>query len=107
MKSNMTEVTNNNGCYILRVEHLVHDFAKWKKAFDNDPAHRKKSGVVRYRILLRVDNPNYVMIDLEFERLVDLEKFHTILQKLWSNVDGKIIEGPGSHSARLIEYKDL
>jgi hypothetical protein len=50
--------------FILKIEHPVPDYAGWKKAFDDDPAGRKKSGVRRYRILRPVDNPNYVMIDL-------------------------------------------
>jgi hypothetical protein len=104
------ELANNkiNERYILRVEHLVHDFANWKKVFDSDPGHRQKSGVIRYRISHLVDNPNYVMIDLEFESLISLEKFHNVLRKLWTNADGKIIEGgPESRSAKLVECKDL
>jgi hypothetical protein len=30
--------------YILRLEHPVPDFDRWKKAFDGDAAGREKSG---------------------------------------------------------------
>jgi hypothetical protein len=39
----------------------------WKAAFDSDPVGREKSGVRRYRVLRPVDDPNYVMIELEFD----------------------------------------
>lgn len=52
---------------ILRIEHQVPDFAGWKQAFDSDPAGRERSGVRRYAILRAVDDPNYVLIDLEFD----------------------------------------
>ena len=52
---------------ILRIEHAVSDYGTWKAAFDSDPAGRAQSGVRRYRIMRPVDDPHYVMIDLEFE----------------------------------------
>src|SRR6266540_462043 len=51
---------------ILRIEHPVAEYHTWKEAFDRDPVGREKSGVRRYRILRPIDDPNYVMIDLEF-----------------------------------------
>jgi len=44
---------------IVRIEHAVPDFAKWKQAFDRDPADRKGSGVRRYQISRPVNEPNY------------------------------------------------
>ncbi len=46
---------------IVRIEHTVQDFEKWKQMFDTDPADRKGSGVRRYQILRAQDEPNYVM----------------------------------------------
>jgi hypothetical protein len=37
-----------------------------EKAFDNDPIDRKKSGVKRYSFYRPADDPNYVIIDLDF-----------------------------------------
>ena len=55
--------------FILHIEHKVPNFDGWKKAFESDPINRKKSGVRRYNILRPMDDPNYVIIDLEFESL--------------------------------------
>ena len=52
---------------ILRIEHPVPDFDAWKQAFDSDPLDRKRSGVRRYRILRSLDDPNYAIVDLEFD----------------------------------------
>ena len=52
---------------VLHIEHPVPDYEAWKQAFDADPSGREKSGVRRYRILRAMDDPNYVMIDLEFD----------------------------------------
>jgi hypothetical protein len=52
---------------IVRIEHAVPSFEKWKQAFDSDPADRKGSSVRRYQILRLQDDPNYVLIDLEFD----------------------------------------
>ena len=53
--------------YILRIEHPLPNYDAWKAAFDSDPIGRERSGVRRYRILRATDDPNYVMIDLEFD----------------------------------------
>ncbi len=52
---------------MLRIEHPAPDCERWKQAFDRDPVGRKQLGVRRYQILRPVDDPNYVMIDLEFD----------------------------------------
>lgn len=49
---------------ILQIEHPVPSFEEWKRAFDSDPVDRQRSGVRRYRILRPVDDPNFVVIDL-------------------------------------------
>src|SRR5207245_1771311 len=69
---------------ILRIEHAVPDFSGWKRAFDSDPADRKGSGVRRYRVLRSVDDPNYVMIDLEFDTLEDAEGLLTKMSRVAS-----------------------
>jgi len=99
--------TKGNELYVLRIEHLTNDFNTWKKAFDSDPALRKKNGVVNYRISQLTNNPNYVMIDLGFESLIMLEQFHGLLQKLWGTVNVKLIEGVKSFTAKIIEYKEV
>ena len=53
--------------YILQIEHPVPSYEGWKKAFESDPVGRQKMGFRRYQILRPTDNPNHVMIALEFD----------------------------------------
>jgi hypothetical protein len=92
---------------ILQIEHQVPNFEGWKKAFENDPVNRKKAGVLRYKILQPTDNPNYVVIDLEFDHLKDAEDMYAALKNLWKKVDGKIILEPKIRILNLIESKDI
>jgi ribosomal protein L35AE/L33A len=85
---------------ILQIEHPVPNFEAWKKAFDNDPVGRKQGGVRRYKISRRVDNPNFVIIDLEFDKLSEAETFLNSLRNLWNRVEGKVMNNP---QARIIE----
>lgn len=86
--------------YILRIEHPVHDFDGWKRAFDSDPVGREKSGVRRYRILRPVDDAHYVMIDLEFDTRTQAEALLAAMRVVWGRVEGKIVLNP---QARIVE----
>jgi hypothetical protein len=92
---------------VLQIEHKVPNFEGWKKAFENDPVDRKKAGVRRYNIFRRDDDPNYIVIDLEFDHLKEAEDMYTALQNLWKKVDGKIILEPKIRILNLIESKEI
>jgi hypothetical protein len=89
---------------ILRIEHAVADFETWKRAFDSDPVGREQGGVRRYRILRQVDEPNYVMIDLEFERLGEAENFLAALRDLWGRVD--VMRNPKARIVEMVESRE-
>ena len=89
--------------HILQIEHPVPNYEGWKKAFDSDPVNRKQSGVRRYKISRKIDDPNYVMVDLEFDNLNDAEACHEKLRNLWSRVEGSVMNNPQS---RIIEVID-
>ena len=91
---------------VLQIEHLVPDFNGWKKAFDSDPVNRKQSGVKRYRIFRQVDNPNYVILELEFDNLVEAEALLAALQKLWNLVEGKVMMSPQARIVETVESKE-
>lgn len=74
---------------ILRIEHPVPDFAGWKRTFDSDPAGRQQSGVRRYHILRSLDDPNYVLIDLEFDTANEAEALLAAMRGLWSRVGAR------------------
>jgi hypothetical protein len=70
---------------ILQFEHAIKDFAMWKAAFDRDPINRRGLGVRRHRVLRPLDDPNYVVGELEFETSADAEACRDALRKLWNS----------------------
>ena len=90
--------------YILRIEHSVPDYDAWKEAFDSDPIGRERSGVRRYRILRPTDDPNYVMIDLEFDSASEAEAVHAALRELWGRVD--VVRSPQARIVEALESKE-
>jgi ribose 5-phosphate isomerase len=91
---------------VLQIEHKVQNFDGWKKAFDSDPVNRKKSGVRRYRIFRLVNDPDYVIIDLEFDSLNDAETALTALRNLWGQVEGKVMFNPQTRMLDIVETKE-
>ena len=89
--------------YMLRNEHPVANFDGWKQAFDSDPVGREKSGVRRYQILRPIDNPNYVMIDLEFDTVSQAEALLAAMRVVWSRVEGAIMTNPKAQIAEAVE----
>ena len=75
----------------------------WKKAFDNDPINRKKMGVKRYQVYRQEDDPDYVVIDLYFDSMENLQKATlAALQNLWKKVDGTMIINA---KTRILRYQ--
>jgi hypothetical protein len=91
--------------HILRVEHAVSDFDAWKNVFDSDPVGRKQQGVRRYRILRQVDDPGYVLIDLEFDSADEAEAFAAALREIWGRV--VVMRNPQARVAEVVESKEL
>jgi len=85
---------------ILRIEHPVADYESWKRAFDSDPVDRRGSGVRRHRVMRQVDDPNYVVIDLEFDAPGAAAALLASMQGVWSRVAGTLITNP---RARIVE----
>ena len=91
---------------VLQIEHPVPNFEGWKKAFDSDPMNRKQSGVKRYNVYRQTDDPNYVVIELEFDDLQKAQLMLTGLQKLWNQVEGKVMTNAKAKIIELIESKE-
>jgi hypothetical protein len=86
--------------HILQIEHPVPNFDGWKQAFDSDPVGRKQGGVRRYRVLRPADDPNYAIIELEFDDADTADAFLVRLRELWSRVEGTVMTNP---RARVVE----
>ena len=91
---------------ILQIEHKVQRFEDWKKVFDSDPIGRKKMGVKRYAVYRLSDDPQYVVIDLEFEDLTGAQATREALRRLWTNVEGKIMLDPKVRTLDVVESKN-
>ena len=86
----------------LHIEHPIRDFDTWKVAFDRDPAGRERSGVRRYRVLRPIDDPNYVMIDLDFDSASEAESFLATMREVWRSTAAAPALA-GSPQVRIVE----
>jgi len=89
--------------YTLRIEHRVASYGTWKQAFDSDPVGRERSGVRRYRILRPVDDPDYVMIELDFDTTSQAEALLGAMRGIWAGPARTMISDP---QARILEAVD-
>lgn len=92
--------------FTLCIEHPVPSYEKWKQAFDSDPVGRERMKVRRYQILRPVDNPNYVMIQLEFDTAADAEALLAAMRAVWSRVEGTIMMNPKAQIVEVVETKE-
>ena len=70
----------------LRIEHAIHDYDAWQQAFDSFAEARMKAGVRSLAIRQPVDDPKYLMLDLEFDTAAQAEAFATFLhRRVWSS----------------------
>ncbi len=91
----------------LRIEHEVPDFTGWKRAFDSDPADRKGSGVRRYQVSRSVENPNFVMIDLEFDNQKDAEGLLAKMRQVWNGEGRNVMRNPQARIVDTVETVEL
>ena len=69
----------------LQLEHAIKDFAMWKAAFDRDPIDRRGLGVRRHRVCRPLDDPNYVVVELDFDSTGEAEACGNALRELWKS----------------------
>ena len=91
---------------VLRIEHPVPDYDAWKEAFDKDPVGRRQSGVRRYRILRPLDDPNYVLIDLEFDTAGEAEALLAAMRVVWDRVTGVVMSSPQAQIVEAVETRE-
>ena len=72
----------------LHIEHAVSDFEVWLKAFQRFDEIRAQAGVTAHRVQRPVDEPNYVVIDLDFDSVDGAQQFlHLLRTRVWSSPD--------------------
>ena len=87
---------------VVQLEHPVKDFEMWKAAFDRDPIDRRGLGVRRHRVLRPLDDPNYVVVELDFDTPEQAAACRVALDRLWaSRVDAPALLG--APRVRIVE----
>jgi hypothetical protein len=72
----------------LRIEHAIHDYDTWQRAFDSFTDARAKAGVRRYAIRQPADDQKFLTLDLEFDSAGQAEAFAGFLHThVWSSPD--------------------
>ncbi len=74
--------------FTLSIEHAISDFPSWKQAFDRFADARRTSGVTSSRIRRPVNDPHYLVIELDFANQENAETFRQFLENVvWANRD--------------------
>jgi len=94
--------------YVLKIEYPVADYDSWKVAFDRDALDREGSGVLRYRILRPTDDPDYAMIDLDFDAASEAEAYVAALRRaVYSSRQGTLVSGnPQTRIVEVVEDRE-
>lgn len=89
----------------LRIEHAIHDYQTWQKAFDSFAEARAKAGVRRYAIRQPADDHSYLMLDLEFDTAGQAEAFAEFLyERVWSSAASSPALA-GAPQVRILELR--
>jgi hypothetical protein len=63
----------------LHIEHPITDFETWSVAFARFADARREAGVRAHRVQRPVDDPQYVVVDLDFDTVAAAGAFHEFL----------------------------
>ena len=68
----------------LHIENTVRDYPEWKSVFDKFDRMRKEQNVRGYRISRHHDDPNQIVVDLDFDTADQASSFREVLAKIWA-----------------------
>ena len=87
----------------LHIEHPITDFGTWNAAFARFADARSRAGVREQRVLRPVDDPAYVVVDLDFDTVEAAEKFLGFLRaNVWASTQNAPALA-GKPQARVLE----
>jgi hypothetical protein len=101
----MFSVTKGEIMPTVQFEHPIKDYAMWKAAFDRDPINRRSLGVRRHRVGRPLDDPNYVLGELEFDTTAQAQACCAALRELWGSPQAAPALA-GTPQLRIIETSD-
>jgi hypothetical protein len=69
----------------LHIEHPITDLETWLSAFNAFVDARRQAGVRGERVQRPVDNPDYIVVDLDFDTVEEAEAFLRFLRdQVWA-----------------------
>jgi hypothetical protein len=90
----------------LHIEHAIADFDMWKAAFDRFADVREQAGVRRHSVKRPVDDPHYVVIDLDFDTAEAAGRFLAFLrERVWPSPENAPALVGAPH-ARILELAE-
>jgi hypothetical protein len=90
----------------LHIEHPIADFDQWKVAFDRFGPAREQSGVLAHRVYRPLDDPRYVLIDLDFAAPGEAQSFLEFLrEKVWAS-PGNSPALAGAPTTRVVDLAE-
>ena len=94
--------------FVLHTEHTVTSFDSWKSAFDSHQHDRSQTGAHRYQIMRPTDDPNAVIVEVEFATAREAEAVLAGMRGTWSRIQGTILIGDSKvRIAEVVERVDL
>lgn len=91
----------------LHIEHPITDFDVWKAAFARFEQARAQSGVRAQRVYRPLDDPRYVVIDLDFDTSADAQRFLQFLETtVWASRDSSP-SLDGAPQTRLLDLAEI
>ena len=69
----------------LHIEHAISDYPAWRAAFDRFAGARREAGVLGARVAVPLDDPQHIVIDLDFDSQEQARSFLDFLRTtVWS-----------------------
>jgi hypothetical protein len=85
-----TPTSRHQGAIVttLHIEHPIVDFDLWVTAFERFAEARQAAGVRSHRVSRPVDDPSFVILDLEFDDVDRAERFRLFLEtQVWASAE--------------------
>lgn len=87
----------------LHIQHPITDFETWSSAFARFGEARRQAGARAQRVQRPADDPNYVVVDLEFDTRGEAEAFLRFLQTQVWGIAGNSPALAGSPKTMILE----
>lgn len=89
---------------IVRIDDTVRDYETWRPAFDGLERFFADAGARNCRVARFAHNPNRVVVELDFDTMVEAEDFRDDLRKLIDRPQTQMLLS--SHEVSLLELVD-